>query len=359
MGVYLFTGFPGFLAKQLVRELAKKEKEAKIYLLVLPSQLEKANEELSLLQYHHIQFEIIEGDITKEMLKIDSTNLERIYEEVEYVFHLAAIYDLAVKKDVAYRVNVIGTRNVIQFIKKITHLKRLIYFSTAYVAGLRKGTIYEYELDRNQSFRNHYEETKFWAEVEVQREMEQIPTTIIRPGIVIGDSLTGETAKFDGPYMILNFLQRLRYSPIIPYLHKENVELNVVPVDYIVQATIFLAHTDETTSKVFHLTNPNPIGTKEAYALMARQLLNKRPFGVFPLFLSKALLSFSFIRRWLMVEKEALDYFTCKSNYDCSEAVNYLRRSGIKCANFNSTVDTMVQYYKKHQYNKEKRILIK
>ena len=79
-------------------------------------------------------------------------------------------------------------------------LERLAYVSTAYVAGKRTGVVYEHELVMGQDFKNHYESTKFQAEVWVREQLDQVPTTILRPAIVVGDSRTGETEKFDGPY---------------------------------------------------------------------------------------------------------------------------------------------------------------
>ena len=63
--------------------------------------------------------------------------------------------------------------------------------------------VYEHELVMGQEFKNHYESTKFQAEVWARDMMDRVPTTIVRPAIVVGDSQTGETQKFDGPYFIL------------------------------------------------------------------------------------------------------------------------------------------------------------
>ena len=87
-----------------------------------------------------------------------------------------------------------------------TGCERLNYVSTAYVAGDRTGVVYEHELNLGQGFKNHYESTKFQAEVWVRSAMDEMPTTIFRPAIVVGDSRTGETQKFDGPYYALRFI---------------------------------------------------------------------------------------------------------------------------------------------------------
>ena len=92
------------------------------------------------------------------------------------------------------------------FCRDAERLDRLNYVSTAYVAGDRTGVVYEHELDLGQGFKNHYESTKFQAEVWVRSLIDRIPTTIFRPAIVVGDSRTGETQKFDGPYYVLRFI---------------------------------------------------------------------------------------------------------------------------------------------------------
>ena len=122
------------------------------------------------------------------------------------MWHLAAVYDLAVPKDIAWKVNVHGTDTFNQVVVQFPHLKRYMYFSTAYVAGKREGKLLETELIRPSGFKNHYEETKFEAELLVENLKEKIPVTIIRPGIVRGNSKTGETIKFDGPYFFINMI---------------------------------------------------------------------------------------------------------------------------------------------------------
>ena len=105
------------------------------------------------------------------------------------------------------RINVEGTKNVLEFLEEAPHFERLHYVSTAYVSGTARGVFRETDLDVGQGFKNHYEETKFQAEVEVARS--RVPCTIYRPGVVVGDSKTGETAKFDGPYFVLRAMDRL------------------------------------------------------------------------------------------------------------------------------------------------------
>src|SRR5699024_8688647 len=117
-----------------------------------------------------------------------------------------------------------------------------------------------------QSFRNHYERTKYEAEILVEHMKQLIPTTIIRPGIVKGHSKTGQTIKFDGLYFMLNFYHSLQHLPVIPYLkagYGASPEGNFIPSDYLLQATSYLAMHSIGEGKTYHLTDPNPANMME------------------------------------------------------------------------------------------------
>ena len=165
------TGFPGFIASRLIKRLAAER--VRFILLVQPALLQRAREEVGQIVNEtgaaRDSFQIVEGDIAQEGLGMVSPELEMARRETTTLFHLAAIYDLAVERDLAMRVNVEGTRNVNSFVKTIGNLRRYHYISTCYVAGKRKGLILETELRHDAGFRNHYEETKYAAELEVRR----------------------------------------------------------------------------------------------------------------------------------------------------------------------------------------------
>ncbi|HMF58004.1 MAG TPA: SDR family oxidoreductase, partial [Pyrinomonadaceae bacterium] len=202
------TGFPGFIAGRLVERLATNG--ARFFLLVQPAFVERAREVIQRIAEETrtplSNFLIIEGDITQENLGMSPAEFEQALDETTTVFHLAAIYDLAVKRDTAMRVNVEGTRNVNRFARELKNLRRYNYVSTCYVAGRRTGLILETELKHDAGFRNYYEETKYLAEVEVEALKSELPVTIHRPAVVCGDSRTGETAKYDGIYYLILYL---------------------------------------------------------------------------------------------------------------------------------------------------------
>ncbi|WP_042352818.1 SDR family oxidoreductase [Bacillus massiliigorillae] len=359
--VYFFTGFPGFLATRLIKGLIHKDELfEKAFLLVLPALEDKAKQEAQRLEQElkldSGTLQVVVGDITK--MNLDLTQTVN-HEQITHVFHLAAIYDLAVPKDIAYTVNVTGTKNVNNWILTLPNIQRYIYFSTAYVAGTREGALLETELIKPPSFKNYYEETKYEAEVLVEALKPQVPTTIIRPGIVKGHSVTGETVKFDGPYFILNTLRAIGFLPIKPYIGKSTSKINLVPVDFIIEAVSFLALYEQGAGKTYHLTDPNPYSATEIYEMLVQEMYHVRPKGIIPISWCKAFLALAPIRKFLHTEQETIDYFTWKGNFDCRQAKEDLMKANIACPDFKAGVPAMVQYYKLNENNPNYQVQIR
>jgi thioester reductase-like protein len=349
MSNYFITGFPGFISKELIKQLLKDHKDAFIYCLHLPAMKAKA-----LLEAKKIEEEVevtnrivlIEGDITLEGLGLPDSTKERLINDIDYVWHLAAIYDLSVAYETAYKVNVLGTQNINQFSLEIMNLKRYVYFSTAFIAGTREGKLLETELVKPEFFHNYYEETKFEAEILVEGLKEHLPVTIFRPGIVKGKSDTGETSKFDGLYFIMNMFHRLSFLPIIPAIGDGEGIVNIVPVEYITDASIYLGHQPAAIGKTYHLTDPNPYKVKDVYRSILWEMSRKKPVGKISLSLASLSLKFPPVRKYLRVEREALDYFAWNGIFDCTVTLKDLKMTGIVCTDFLETAGSMVEFYK-------------
>lgn len=361
MSVHFFTGFPGFITSQLIRELFRKSKTQEVIVVVLPGEMlkAKAEKESILEEFPTCVIHLIEGDITLPNIGFDDEVLQEIIPQIEFLWHLAAIYDLAVPRDLAWKVNVHGTAMVNDFVRSLPNLKRYMYFSTAYVAGTREGLLREDELIRPRAFKNYYEETKYEAEHRVEDLKTEVPVTIIRPGIVRGHSKTGETIKFDGPYFFLNMVNRLKCLPFIPYVGQSNSTINVVPIDYIMNAVTFLVDEPSAEGKTLHLTDPNPHPVQEVYRMMVKHLTNHYPKGRFPLALAKKSLQVPLVRKKLGVEQETLDYLTWNAEFDTTEAVTILQNSGISCPDFIQTMPKMIEFYNKHKDEESFQIQIK
>ncbi len=234
MSTVFFTGFPGFLGVQLLPRVLRRNPDDRALCLVQSKFAELARRRVDELVAADTaldgRIELIEGDITVPGLGLDDPAATAA--GVTEVWHLAAVYDLSVPRDIGMRVNVDGTRHVVDFAEKASGLSRVQYVSTCYVSGRYAGAFKETDLDKGQRFNNFYEETKFLAEVEVQQRMKGgMPASIYRPSIVVGDSTTGETQKYDGPYFALQWLLRQPFRfAVMPVIGDPTaVRLNVVP----------------------------------------------------------------------------------------------------------------------------------
>ncbi|ETT85653.1 SDR family oxidoreductase [Viridibacillus sp. FSL R5-0477] len=361
MATVFFTGFPGFIASQIVRTAFKQELYDKVYAVVLITEKHRAEAEAEciLKEYPDKQITIIIGDITLPNLDINNDQLEELTNKVDVVWHLAAIYDLVVPKEVAWKVNVQGTSMVNEFVSRIKNIQRYMYFSTAYVAGTREGILRETELIRPTSFKNYYEETKFEAETLVEELKATVPVTIIRPGIVRGHSQTGETVKFDGPYFFLNMIDRLKCFPIIPYIGQSNARLNVVPIDYITNGVVYLSTLYEAIGQTVHMTDPNPHPVQEIYRAMVLTMTGQKPKGRIPLSLARKSMSILAVRKALGVEYETLDYLTWNASFDTRIAEQLLAGTAVQCKDFIQSMPVMVEFYNEHKNNKVFQIQIK
>jgi len=300
-------------------------------------------------------WEIVEGDITEELLGVGEETYTDLTDRVNVVWHLAAIYDLAVAEAVAYRVNVRGTIHMLDFCEQCTDLGRFNYVSTCYVSGTRGGTVYEDELDEGQGHNNHYESTKFWAEVEVQRRQMHVPTAIFRPGIVVGDSRTGETDKYDGPYYIFRALQKLPDWLPVPNIGEGRAVVNIVPVDFATEAMGYLGLKADGADTVYQLADPQPMRAKDIFALVCDCMDKAPPVGRIPASMANLALRNEQLESLIEMPREVLTYFNHGARYDTTNTERALEGTEIHCPHLSTYMQTLVDYFLRHPNKPENR----
>lgn len=350
----LMTGFPGFLGSALLpRILARREGDEAVC-LVQERWLGLATERMAEIEASHPhtagRMSLVEGDITIAGLGVDGAERARLSNLTE-VWHLAAVYDLAVPDSLARRVNVDGTENVLELCQEQQGFQRLQYVSTCYVSGDYAGEFPEDEVDLGQGFLNHYESTKFEAEVLVRRAMEAgLPATIYRPGIVVGDSRTGETQKYDGPYMYATYISRLPGVALIPGVGDfDVVRAGLVPRDYVIEAMDVLSVMDTSVGRTYALTDPDPPTTGEVVQILA-DYLGRTPVKVpLPLGLTRAVIAHvPGLERLLGLPAEALDYLAAQTTYSTTNAVRDLAGTGVECPRFADYAERLLDYMVAH-----------
>lgn len=173
------------------------------------------------------------GDLEKPLLGLDRPRWQWLAENVTHICHSAASVRFDLPLADARRVNVEGTRSVLELARAAQsqgRLERFGYVSTAFVAGRHRRTFGEDELDVGQRFRNTYERSKFEAEQILRSAMADVPITVVRPSIVMGHSVTGETTAFNVLYVPVRLYASGRYRHLPT---SSTLPIDVVPVDFV------------------------------------------------------------------------------------------------------------------------------
>lgn len=339
----LITGFPGFLAGRLLPLLRQQEPDSRLVALVEPRMMARAQE----LAPDGV--ELLAGDITDPSLGLNAATYDELADRLRAVVHLAAVYDLAVGAALAERVNVDGTAHILALCAAAPNLERHHYISTAYVAGLRSGRVMEGDLAAGQQFKNFYESTKFAAEVLVRATMNEVPTTIYRPAIVVGDSQTGETQKFDGPYYLLRAMGA-KLGPMRPQMGPGEAPMNVVPVDFVVQAILAGMREPSAVGKTLHLVDPEPTPSADVLRILMREYNGEEPNITFSPVVAQAMLRLKPVRRLFNgVPAESVRYLNHPVTFDVTDATAVLGAAGLRCPHLPEYAPAMVRFYRDHE----------
>lgn len=339
------TGYPGFIGKRLVKFLAAKNPHGRITLLVQPKFVKEAQGYAAELEgAETAKVEVLTGDIVDMHLGLAGPEYRRLVQQTTHIFHLAAISYLGMPHDVARKVNVEGTRGVLELARACGNLQRLVYFSTTYVSGDRVGVIAEDELELGQGFRNAYEETKYEAERLVAKAKQTLPVTIIRPSTVVGDSETGEIDRFEGPYYLGMLLV---LSPLVlplPLPGNGVAPLNVVPVDFVVEATWVLAQKPEAAGKTVHLVDPNPMSARRVYELIAERANKKLPRFTLSARAADLFLRIPGVEKLARPQRAAIQYVNHLVLYNCHTALELLDGTGVRCPPLATYLDKLIDF---------------
>ena len=254
----LLTGATGFLGGEVLARLLERE-ERPVYVLIRAKDDEGADRRLRALLEALLgasepwadRTVAVRGDVTQPWLGMNSLGRDWLAERVDSIVHSAAAVSFTMGIDDQRRINVDGTRRMVDLAGLCARrggLESFAHVSTAYVAGEHPGSFREQDLDIGQAFRNAYERTKFEAELLVRERSWGLPLLILRPSIVVGDSVTGWTPAFNVLYGPMKAFARGAY-PVIPARRASPVD--VVPVDFVADAILALAGRPGAT---YHLT---------------------------------------------------------------------------------------------------------
>lgn len=347
---YVVTGGTGFIGRRVVSELLDRSDDAEVWVLVRRESLARFER---LAMDWGARVKPLVGDLTAADLGLTEEAVAELG-TIDHVVHCAAIYDITAGENVQKAANVEGTRAVIQLARRLD--ATLHHVSSIAVAGSYRGEYTEDDFDVGQDLPTPYHQTKFEAELLV-RSTAGLRYRVYRPGVVVGDSRTGEMDKVDGPYYFFSILAKLARLPrLTPIVLPDTGRTNIVPVDYVVNALVALMHTEDRDFQTFHLTAPTTIGLHGIYRGVAEAAGLPPLRGALPRSTATPVLRATgrakvlrnMVATQLGIPAEVLDVVDLMPTFTADNAAEALHGTGITVPEFASYAPRLWQYWAEH-----------
>ena len=359
---YFVTGATGFIGKRLVKKLLER-KGSTVYFLL---RQESAGKAAALRDYWGVSAAravAVHGDLTSKKLGVSSDDVKKLKGQIDHFYHLAAVYDLAADETSQTAVNIDGTRNTVEFAKAI-EAGHFHHVSSIAAAGLYEGVFREDMFEEAENYEHPYFKTKHESEKIVRKEC-KVPWTVFRPAMVVGDSTTGEMDKIDGPYYFFKLIQRMRQllPPWMPSVGLEGGRVNIVPVDFVVDALDHISHQANVAKKCYHLVDPVgyrvgdvlDIFSKAAHAPKMNLFINAALLGFIPKSVKKGLMALAPVRRIrsavmkdLGVPEDMMTFINYPTRFDSRDMMAALKGTNISCPNLRDYAWRLWDYWERH-----------
>jgi thioester reductase-like protein len=340
----LLTGFPKLLARRLALALLARPQGRVTLLSRAQDEAEASAFAGALPEAQRARFEVLIGDVADLHLGLATAEYRALSQSATDLIHAAELSQLSAPARELERVNVEGTRNLLELGSDCRKLRRLTHVSTVFVAGDREGVVAEDELAVGQGFRNDYERSRFEAELLVRRAMGDLPCTVLRPSIGVGDSKTGEIDRVEGPCSIAILLGPSPAS--VPLPGNGRAPLNVVPIDFIAAAGVAIHHDPRAVGRTFHLVDPNPSSSRRIWELVAQREGRKLPRQTLGYRLADALFKLPGLEWLTREERSAIAYVNHLAFFSSRNTLELLDGTGIACPHIETYLELLIDHAK-------------
>jgi len=359
---YFVTGATGFIGKRLVKKLLERKGSVVHFLIRQESEGKVAG----LRKYWGVSAARavpVFGDLTAKKLGVSADTIKQLKGQIDHFYHLAAVYDLGADAASQIAVNIEGTRNTVELAGAI-QAGHFHHVSSIAAAGLYEGVFREDMFEEAENYEHPYFMTKHESEKIVRHEC-KLPWSVYRPAMVVGDSSTGEMDKIDGPYYFFKLIQRMRQvlPPWLPSVGLEGGRVNIVPVDFVVDALDAISHQKGITKKCFHLVDPVgyrvgdvlDIFSRAAHAPKMNLFINAALLGFIPRSVTKGLMALAPVRRVrqaimkdLGLPEDILTFVNYPTRFDCRDTLALLKGTGVACPNLKDYAWRLWDYWERH-----------
>jgi nucleoside-diphosphate-sugar epimerase len=279
-GAVFLTGGTGFLGMELIARMLDQGDGPDIYMAVRagdPVAAETRVAETVGRLYETppesvARLRAVRADLTAPGLGMSARDRRQVARDVDRVIHCAASISFTLPLEEAREINVTGTERVIELARELPGLERYVHVSTAYVSG-RAPEWFGEEDTGGGDFRNTYEQTKLEAEMAVAA-VGDLPTAIVRPSIVVGESDSGWTSAFNVLYWPLQAFARgvLTSVPADPA-----GIVDMVPVDYVAEVIERVTFAPEAGGRYHAVAGPRAVRVDELIEAICIEMDRPRP----------------------------------------------------------------------------------
>lgn len=340
----LITGAPSYIARRMIWRILELEPDTRVSVLIRADRLGRFDTLLGERQIDRERVDLCAGDVTHASFGLAPREIQSLSESVTDIYHCAGIYHIGIAKQQVEEINIRATRLALSSARKFRRLERFNHYSSAFVAGNREGIILEEELEQGQEFRNTFERTRFTAEMDVRRAQSELPISVFRPGLVVGDSRTGEIDRLDGPYLFIQSVSRNpeRLPALLP--SAGSFPFNVVPVDFVIDAMHAISLKSTSEGKTFHLVDPAPVSEASAFRLLKRHISEGPVQATIGGRLRERFLSLSMVERITRERRAYLNELDSFAFFNAANTLRSLSNTGIACPFFPDYVERLVSH---------------